>query len=275
MRYTASACGRGRLHSSVRGTDSASRHKLNNKHITHIMKKTLITLMSLAGIAFANEGVTYTSTPSSGTNASGYEARGFAFNLTGSALQTTPSIQGEALTELVTLETITFTTRDNSSKGEGRDGLFYIVITDDSLNILGWSDAAPEKEGSFTWSFENSPITLSKDKAYFAIAYENVSALQENTTLTAESTPENMQFGTNAVRDFGAGNLNFTDASNGKKTGLMYLNGGSYGINTVQTQYAPNVTIVTSAVTTTVPEPTTATLSLLALAGLASRRRRK
>jgi hypothetical protein len=52
---------------------------------------------------------------------------------------------------------------------------------------------------------------------------------------------------------------------------LQYLSGETLDIKTDQTTHAPNVTFVTKAI----PEPTTATLSLLALCGLAMRRRRK
>lgn len=80
-----------------------------------------------------------------------------------------------------------------------------------------------------------------------------------------------MQFGSNGLWKYpAAGHLDFTDTENGQ-TGLQFLNAGNYELNTLQTQYAPYVTIVTKSI----PEPATATLSLLALCGLAARRRRK
>lgn len=174
-------------------------------------------------------------------------------------------------TELVTLESITMTSREVSGGGTGKDGVYYVVITDESLNILGWSDAAPTTAGTFTWKFENSPLTLDTSETYFAIAYGDVSTLEKDTTLTAESTAENMQFGSNGLWKYpAAGHLDFTDTENGQ-TGLLFLNAGGYALNTNQTQHAPYVTIVTKSI----PEPATATLSLLALCGLAARRRRK
>ena len=237
------------------------------------MKKTLITLLALAGAAMADEAtdVLYTST-SNGTEASNYEAKGFAFNLSGTALTTTSTPSSYDFSDSVTLSEITLTLRDvKNSTNEDKDGKHIIVITDSDLKIQGWSsnesDTATDAEGyEFTWNFAN--VTLDTDTTYYAIAYDSGASLTKGTTLTQAG--EAMQFGTNGVSNYDANGLSFDGASTGK-TGLMFLNGGSYAINTAQKQYAPNVKIVTKMI----PEPATATLSLLALAGLAARRRRK
>ena len=85
-----------------------------------------------------------------------------------------------------------------------------------------------------------------------------------------------MEWGTNAVINYGNGALDFDGSTGSGKTGLQFLNGNDIN-QEGSTQYAPNVTFVTTNVPSTpaVPEPATATLSLLALAGLAARRRRK
>ena len=237
------------------------------------MKKTIIALLSLTAIAIADEAtdVLYTST-SNGTAASGYEAHGFAFNLSGTALTTTSTPSSYDFSDSVTLSSISLTVRDvTNNTSEDKDGKHIIVITDSDLKIQGWSsnvsDTATDAEGySFTWNFAD--VTLDTDTTYYAIAYDANVSLTLGATLARVS--EVMQFGTNGVSDYGTNGLSFDGASTGK-TGLMFLNAGSYAINTAQTQYAPNVTIVTKMI----PEPTTATLSLLALAGLAARRRRK
>ena len=237
------------------------------------MKKTLITLLALAGAAMADEAtdVLYTST-SNGTAAGGYEAKGFAFNLSGSALTTTSTPSSYDFSDSVTLSSISLTVRDVKENGsEDLDGKYIIVITDSALKIQGWSsnvsDTATDDQGySFTWNFAD--VTLDTDTTYYAIAYDANVSLTKDTTLS--QVGEVMQFGDNGVSDYGANGLSFDGASTGK-TGLMFLNKNSYAINTAQTQYAPNVTIVTKMI----PEPTTATLSLLALCGLAMRRRRK
>ena len=237
------------------------------------MKKTIIALLSLAAIAIADEAtdVLYTST-SNGTAAGGYEAKGFAFNLSGTALTTTSTPSSYDFSDSVTLSSISLTVRDvKGNTSEDKDGKHIIVITDSALTIQGWSsnesDTATDAEGySFTWNFAN--VTLDTDTTYYAIAYDANVPLTLGTTLSQVN--EVMQFGNNGVSNYGANGLSFDGASTGK-TGLMFLNAGGYALNTAQTQYAPNVTIVTKMI----PEPTTATLSLLALAGLAARRRRK
>lgn len=235
------------------------------------MKKTLITLLALAGVAAAETtDVLYTSA-SNGTSADGYEALGFAFTLSGTAFTTTSSPASYELPDSVLLSSISFNTRDANNTSEDKDGKHIIVITDASLKIQGWSSnesdtATDASEYNFTWNFGN--VTLDTDTTYFAIAYDADVPLTLGATLA--KVGENMQFGVGGVSNYGSNGLSFDGSANGK-TGLSFLNSGSYGINTKQTQFAPNVTIVT----TTIPEPATATLSLLALAGLAVRRRRR
>ena len=237
------------------------------------MKKTIVALLSLTAIAIADEAtdVLYTST-SNGTAANNYEAKGFAFNLSGTALTTTSTPSSYDFSDSVTLSSISLTVRDvKGNTSEDKDGKHIIVITDSALTIQGWSsnesDTATDAEGySFTWNFAD--VTLDTDTTYYAIAYDAGVPLTSGTTLSFVN--EVMQFGNNGVSNYGTNGLSFDGASTGK-TGLMFLNAGTYAINTEQTQYAPNVTIVTKMI----PEPTTATLSLLALAGLAARRRRK
>ncbi len=237
------------------------------------MKKTIIALLSLTAIAIADEAtdVLYTST-SNGTAASNYEAKGFAFNLSGTALTTTSTPSSYDFSDSVTLSSISLTVRDvENNDSEDKDGRHIIVITDSALTIQGWSSnesdtATDAKEYSFTWNFAN--VTLDTDTTYYAIAYDANASLTLGTTLS--QADERIEFGTNGVSDYGVGGLSLDGASTGK-TGLMFLNANNnYALNTGQTRYAPNVTIVTKMI----PEPTTATLSLLALAGLAARRRR-
>ena len=235
------------------------------------MKKTIIALLALAGYAIGStENITYTST-AIGTPGGGYEAKGFAFNLSGTALKTVSDPEAYVFPESVTLNSIGFNTRKINNNGAAKNGSFSIVITDTSANILGWStnSSSPTSTSSedFTWTFNN--IVLDTQSTYYAIAYA-----PDTTTLTKGSTlatyTKFMQFGSTGVSDYGANGLSFDDATAGK-TGLMFLKSDIIGINTGSKTYAPNVTIVTK----TIPEPTTATLSLLALAGLAVRRRRR
>lgn len=237
------------------------------------MKKIILPLLAMAGYAIGStENITYTTT-SIGTGTGGYEAKGFAFNLSGTALKTVSTPAEYDFSESVTLNSIAFNTR-KTANGEAKNGAFSIVITDTSANILGWStnSSSPTDTNTedFTWTFNN--IVLDTQSTYYAIAYNpDTTNLTKGSTLTTYT--KYMEFGTTGVIDHGTDGLSFDDATAGK-TGLAFLNSSRIAIDTGSTnskRYAPNVTIVTQMV----PEPTTATLSLMALAGLAARRRRK
>ena len=239
------------------------------------MKKSIIILIALAGAALASD-TTYTTTPDQFTANKNYGTTyGFAFNLSGSVWKTTSNPEGITLGEEVELTSISYIARVESSTEYRKNGYYAIVITDMDNTILGWSTNAAIGQNNelFTWTFED--LVLNTETSYKAIAYDSEAiTLTKDTTFTLSSTAADNKYmmqGTNGVATYSNGTLDFDGSTTGSKSGLQYLKGDSLNINTGQTQHAPNVTFVTKAI----PEPTTATLSLLALCGLAMRRRRK
>lgn len=244
------------------------------------MKKTIIALLALAGVAVAQGAdVTFTTTNSLTEATGGYGAKGFLLNLNGTALTTTSNPGGTALKGLVQLESMTLHT--GSADGWANNGIFSLVITDTDFSIVGWSTTlSTANTQNYTWNFvsgaNNEAVVLDSTKDYLVLADSATSftlgeALIKNNKF--------MRFSSTGVIDYGANKLDFNSTTDDVYSGLEFVTVtdpgdgnayASYALNQ-SAQYAPNVTIVTKLV----PEPTTATLSLLALAGLAARRRRK
>ncbi len=225
------------------------------------MKKTIIALMALAGVAMADTvDTTFTTTNAVSTKADNYSAAGFAFTLSGTALSTvsTPTGTTWATTgSIVELTSITLVTGSRDATIE--PGKHYLVITDTSKNIIGWSTSANSAVGESTWTFtagNDKAVTLNTNTTYYVFAENSYTA---GATLSPDSC--DLRVGTSGVVDY-------TSGVGTTYTGLSFIDANG---TSKSTRYAPAVTIITKAI----PEPTTATLSLLALAGLAARRRRK
>lgn len=241
------------------------------------MKKTLISVLALSGVAMAT---TFTTTNSVTSSASDYGCKGFIFNLNGSALTTTSSPNGSTIEGLVKLESITLTT--GSTSGWAGDGKFSLVITDTDFSIVGWSTTiSTANKSDYSWSFvagaKNESVILDSSKSYLVLADSATSFTAGDTLIKNNKI---IRLGSSAVSDYGTDKLDFASTSATLYSGLEFITVADPGDNNAyesytidnSTRYAPKVTIVTTSV---VPEPTTATLSLLALAGLAARRRRK
>ena len=245
------------------------------------MKRTLIALMALTGMLMASEvDTTFTTTNSVTATASNFSCKGFIFNLNGSALTSTSTPSGAEIEGLVELTSITLTTGVRSQGGWAEDGVYSLVITDTDFSIIGWSTALSTANTTFTWTFVSSadgtPVILDASKDYLVLA-DSATSFTEGDTLIKNNKV--IRLGTNGVSNYGAGNLDFSSTSASLYSGLAGIKVVDPGDNNpyasytidVSNQYAPKVTFETKLV----PEPTTATLSLLALAGLAARRRRR
>lgn len=204
----------------------------------------------------------FTTTISSGTNGAG-KYYGACFDLTNATLSSTVS-EGQSITlpNEVELTSITFTapgSGDNGTlgtaklaiyehTGDGTTGNFIAV----SENVVTWSAG-----DALTFNFGDS-ITLSPSA--------KIQCLFVLSTATADD-----------VRTF-EGYKNNSGTMRivvGNQNGNLPSGFGTYTRNTIdnwEKMYLPQVTIKTQI---TVPEPATVTLSLLSLAGLATRRRRK
>ena len=245
------------------------------------MKKTLITLLALASVAVAADyGTVFTTTNSVTQTDSNYGCKGFIFNLNGSALTTTSNPSGSAIEGMVELTSITLNT-GTATNNWAHDGKYSLVITNTDFSIIGWSTTlSTASTTGYKWSFvsgtDNAPVILDSSKNYLVLA-DSATSFTKGATLIKNNKV--IRLGSNGVINYGANKLDFSSTSTTQYSGLEFINvadpgdGKAYESYTIDnsTQYAPNVTFVTKAV----PEPTTATLSLLALAGLAARRRRK
>ncbi len=219
------------------------------------MKKTLIAIMALAGLAAAE---TYTaSTPAkSGDGAQGnYYGFTLAFD---NATYLTTDVPFN--TEL-NLDSITLQTRSSNSTAAAMKVAVYKYEGDNKTGtFLGTSVTTLENVANnttYTLTFEDITVN-SSDRYQFLF-------VQANTTEDL-STFDGYKA---AAMGWGVSVTNSFSANIPQGWGTYKGN----GINSWEGQYIPVTTVTLS--TPAVPEPTTATLSLLALAGLAARRRRK
>ena len=235
------------------------------------MKKTLITLLALAGVAAAdsvlleskltNNGVSssvmdaiYGKTKNDAVTASGLKVDKFAetkkdFTFSVSDLLTNATL-GED--ELYSINAITFASRyetvTNWNSTYAFTGTATVKINDVvvgtsttlTLNPVANGNGTDYNIGTFTFGFDNAFL------------------LDGTETVTISLTASDKKFGVAAVANNGT--VTATDI-----TDMVTSSSGD--------KYKAVVQLSGSVVT--IPEPATATLSLLALAGLAARRRRK
>ncbi len=248
------------------------------------MKKTLFTAALCLGVAASASAAltTYTTTNNDKTSMGGdvtysgdVYCNGFAVNLnpdlTYSRLETSivsgsTAFDSTSLTKL-TLNTVTTTIRSINNKVAGSTGV-YLALTDASHKVLALStDFATATNASFTWHFPTTTEIGKTDTLYFQyVASTKVAA-------TPDAEGVKVGYTLQATDLVAAGTLSC--ANYGDKVGAdsLYIIGANNQNMTANKQnYAHALTITTTEV---VPEPATATLSLLALAGLAARRRRK
>ncbi len=248
------------------------------------MKTTVLTLLALAGVAMAVEPattptwttsstapgqITYSFTQSGSFNFTdlGNAAikDGESFTLTMSFTCTTnPFVQGNGLSFLAAKADSTYDLYDIS--GGNNQFRLYIRPGDSCLmfNINGWSYGYGEAQTDSTSYTSTLPETASAQTPVtlgFRITYVNDADAGGDSYISFSSTEDSqIQFATitdyNVVRSY-----NFSDLTN--YTG-SYTNAPAELVTTVSITKAGEL----------VPEPATATLSLLALAGLAARRRR-
>ena len=223
------------------------------------MKKTLIALMALAGLAAAD---TYTaSTPGKSSDSAQGNYYGFTLAFDNSTYLTTDV---PADTEL-NLDSITLQSRTgNNTYGDMKVAVYEYTADSTVGTFLGTSSTVQYAANTtFTLTFDG--ITVNSSDRY-QFLFVNASADDATLGTVAGYQAAAMQWGTSVTNSFS-----------------QNIPGGwgtykSNGINSWEGQYIPVTTVTLSTPvpsTPQVPEPTTATLSLLALAGLAARRRRR
>lgn len=243
------------------------------------MKRTIIALMALAGVALA-ETATFTSTDST-TNLGGFGGFDFSVGKNGWLTSTTMNYDEY---NAVTLDSITLNlyktwyTKNNMTTGFGI-GIYEKATVEGTTTwtLVGKTDwfthTAADYEGAHTFTVDGT-VTLDTDSTYtvaFFAGKDYLAGLEigstRNSMTGADEWGSNSHPGasTDALAAVGLRGV-ATDTTNSV---ILYQpeNRGT------QTGWTPNVTLATTPVL--IPEPTTATLSLLALAGLAARRRRR
>ena len=235
------------------------------------MKKTLITLIALATSALGSITVENT-TAATGAGAAG----GFVFTLLDEPVRyNTLDSNGQALTtlpEVLTLQTITIDSiyYCNSGATNNSEYRLRLYVTDANNIVLGYSDMEmvkvftannPNHEATYEFTFDTD-IALSKNemyKVYFKSTLdEDVASVYDATTKVINTTISKEELRCN----------NFLTGLGGNQSewGVMKTD-GTFAGSTGGIAYNISMNLI--------PEPATATLSLLALAGLAARRRRK
>ena len=222
------------------------------------MKKTIIALLALSGLAMAD---TYTaSTPGkSGDSAQG-NYYGFTLAFDNSSYLTT-DVPSDTILKL---DSITLLSRSNGSSDDMKVAVYEYDADGTVGAFLGTSSTVQfAANTTFTLTFDG--ITVNSSDRY---QFLYVAATADDSTLgTMEGyQAAAVQWGTSVTNSFSA-----------------QIPGGwgtytSSGLNSWEGIYVPVTTVTLStpvSAAPAVPEPTTATLSLLALAGLAARRRRK
>ena len=248
---------------------------LNNQFLL-IMKKTLALLLAACSSALATDSITLSSQATGNYNQT---AHGFYLSLSSDELQTTTSI---TLPEIATLESITLKGNNANTGVNVTYGLVVLGYTDNT--VLGYSTGTQTsgKNVDTTFSFttlSGSALTLNTEDAYRFITVS--SGVLDMFTDTTKTYVYNAG-GTGAATSTIAGNtVTITQGLTAPGMRWDYNQGGAVddccaifaaNLNSGKGEYSP---IITSMSVNLIPEPTTATLSLLALAGLAARRRRK
>ncbi|MBE6434899.1 MAG: PEP-CTERM sorting domain-containing protein [Akkermansiaceae bacterium] len=245
------------------------------------MKKTFIVLMALAGVAMATTYQYHTTLQGSLDNAAVYA---LTLNIN-NATNISPVADTETPETLTTgvkygLTSLSF----NSRIGIHQDvstGDFGLFVLDSNKTVVGWSsnsnacqtygsdDGTTVTEHTFTFNFNNTWIAPDQTYTLVAVGTDALAAVDMGYTYTP---------GTNSL----------TVNTDAKTIGgaMKYIgvrvdyhpNVSTTGANWINNTDATSVDGTWGAVITNItliPEPTTATLSLLALTGLAARRRRR
>lgn len=245
------------------------------------MKKTIIALLALAGVASAaaptwsttmpdDDHITYTTTQTgrftfdSLGDAGIKDGESFSMTLTFTC-PSNPFNQGNAISFIAAKGGSTSDLYDIS--GGNNQFRLYVRASDSTthFNVNGWSYGGGNEVSTtipnYTWTVPATNAISAENPAKIGITFTFVNSADapdgDDYFTIASTADSQIQFDTfterNIVRSY-----NFNDLTN--ETGYIG---------------APTDMVTTISITKAVPEPTTATLSLLALAGLAARRRRK
>ena len=266
------------------------------------MKKTFIALLTLAGVAAGAQNLTIgSSTTGNFDQLNGNNNTECNISVTETA--TIARIDGSGINNLTTItlkvaDDATFTINGYAKLPYNNTSKTYstaITLGNNSSFILTGILHLGSRNASYTGITQNSTITFGSGASLTAASISTVAsaggtsnltlnanfaetALQglADTTLFGKSFERTLITTTNGLTNYSTSNITLTSIKEldllgysniGTITSLDALHAGEYGL-----LYADNKVKLVGKV---IPEPTTATLSLLALCGLAARRRRK
>lgn len=243
------------------------------------MKKTFITLLALAGVA---SGVEYTYKTDLVGTLDNNIAHGFTLNLDeASNIIPADDLTPETLGGYYYLTEFTYTARTGSHTSLS-SGSFSLLVLDSTRKIIGWSDNSHENGYGVDYTFKFSNVGINTGDTYtLAAVSSNVLNVAQQGMYYHGGTGSNVSVDqdgsiiTGGLRTIGVRvDLHWDN----KNTPNVNENIDTTGANLVMSSELTSEVTNQGAVYTSVkliPEPTTATLSLLALAGLAARRRRR
>lgn len=249
------------------------------------MKKTMIAMLAMAGAAFATEAdqIDWTfsnymsnldpSTASALTQY--YTSSGIQFSLTAdsTAYKATASEGGAELPDWLFLDSVTLHTVNNANSN------MYGILCDSAGNVVTVSDnkSTCSAQGDLTFNFSDTKVVMGEkyEIVFFSSVQQDHQGMlnyiaNNNWSYAAGST-------NTAHTNIQLPALTLNAGSGSGYTGdgtILMMNGNKpQGMDSTSLfqgkQYMPAITI-----TAHTPEPATATLSLLALAALAARRKR-
>lgn len=248
------------------------------------MKKTLFTLALLGALNLAmgqdtddtpptdslQDSVSLTFSNTANTSAGHVSTcYGMAFtlsnNLDTARVTTTAAIGDTPLTQIPTLFAMELQSITLKVYGDNWNNYSTYAYIADSVTktVVAHSSNSVSGSGGDSLTFDFSNVTLSSDTTYLLI-FMNDAANNSRPEIGQSALASNGNIWANKRGLSTVGNS--LDTATSPQLGFINDKGAISG-----TAYSPVVTIRATA---TLPEPTTATLTLLALAGLAARRRR-
>ena len=232
------------------------------------MKKTIIALVALAGAAM---GDTYTAAEAnSWLKEAGKTVGGSKYTLTFTIADTFQKAHGTGTT-IFTLATLsdkawTINQQDGRYLGLGDGGSpdgSYDSRNDATVNFVDTDTAGANSTADYSgWFYDSGSNGTALGGASFTIASGN--GYTDITFTTADGS-----------RSITLNRSTFLGLAHNGAAGNSVIKFEEIELSSVSIKYDDGTLTIPAKETPAIPEPTTATLSLLALAGLAARRRRK
>ena len=237
------------------------------------MKKTIITLIALGSVALGTTPTTYTVKFANGNSDTLTSGRSHLYFGEGAITLNSWVLEFE-ITKLSDVGTFMNTAYSGSTAFDSRDDLGIRTSSTSGLRLsIGGNDGS-ESGGllsvdTFSTLSSTNPITL-------RLAYNAV-----NNTAYLVNAETSKYITMTTSEDYDLSSVATTVTGNGDVTGktMFYTDGSANNYKVLEVAdmsvLANDSAAFVSYITQPIPEPTTATLSLLALAGLAARRRRR